>query len=322
MKPDSYLTNTHNNPEHIRMHLCGIYCDAARTGISHIRQYCKRIFKDEFDKCYRPLNFYWRNSRLEQDLALEISADHPIIDYTINVYLKSLVDNKEKGILDQSELVIVGGDAKFIHRTVKGQGHGLAILTPCEEELFNITAETLGAMAFNLNCTHMKSMIDIYLINNGLMESEFTGISESTLSRIIDKYNLTTTTKTNTIDVARTVQQTVVVLESYFKIFDNVVHQMNKIDKIKCPWTEWRLVPPTYIYNYDEIGLNANTRHAPAIVSIATLLQKNIVWQNSSTGDSKMLFHISVGVTTQAAGNYNVPSKAQEGAGSPFVFAS
>ena len=81
-------------------------------------------------------------------------------------------------------------------------------------------------------------------------------------------------------------------------------------------------MPPEYIYNYDEIGLNANTHHAPAVVSIAALLQNNIVWQNSSTGDSKMLFHISVGVTTQAAVNYNVPSKAQEGAGSLFVFAS
>ena len=91
-----------------------------------------------------------------------------------------LVDNKEKGILDQSEPIIVGDDAKYIYRTVKGQGHGLAILTLCEEELFNIKVETLDAMAFNLNRTHMKSMIDIYLINNGLMDSEFTGISEST----------------------------------------------------------------------------------------------------------------------------------------------
>ena len=90
-------------------------------------------------------------------------------------------------------------------------------------------------MALNLNRTHMKSMIDIYLINNGLMDSEFTGISDSTLSRIMDKYNLTTTTKTNTIDVAHAVQHTVVVLESYFKIFDNVVHRMHKIDKVKCP---------------------------------------------------------------------------------------
>ena len=90
----------------------------------------------------------------------------------------------------------------------------------------------------------------------------------------MEKYNLTTTTKTNTIDVARAVQHSTVVLDAYFKHFDNVVHRMNKIDDKKCPWKRWRDVPPEYVYNYDEIGPNANTHHSPAIVSIATLLQK------------------------------------------------
>ena len=55
---------------------------------------------------------------------------------------------------------------------------------------------------------------------------------------------------------------------------------MNKIVDIKTPWTKWRDVPPENIYNYNEIGPNANEHQPPAIVSIATLLQKQIVWQN------------------------------------------
>ena len=78
-------------------------------------------------------------------------------------------------------------------------------------------------------------MINTYLINSGPIHDELAGISESTLSRIMEKYNLTTTTKTNTIDVARAVQHSTAVLDAYFKHFDNVVHRMNKIDPKKCP---------------------------------------------------------------------------------------
>ena len=165
-------------------------------------------------------------------------------------------------------------------------------------------------------------MINIYLINSGLIDDDFTGISKNRLSRIMEKYNLTTTIKTNTIDVARASQHSTVVLESYFKIFDNIVHQMNKIDDIQTTWTKWRDVPPENIYNYDEIGPNANEHQPPAIVSIATLLQKQIVWQNSGTGDSKMSFHVTMGVTTQGAGNYHCPKTRQEGATAPFLVVS
>ena len=57
-------------------------------------------------------------------------------------------------------------------------------------------------------------------------------------------------------------------------------------------------------------------------MNITTLLQKQIVWQNSSTGDSKMSFHVTMGVTTQGAGNYNCSCTRQSGAAVPFLFAS
>ena len=234
------------------------------------------------------------------------------------MYLKKLGDKKAAGIIDETEPIAVGSDATFIYQTVKGEGNGNSVLTPCEQEIFSQVAESLGNMAFNLDRNHMKSMINVYLINCGLIDDDFTGISESTLSRIMEKYNLTTTAKTNTIDVARAVQHSTVVLEAYFKMFDNIVHRMHKIDKDKTPWTKWRDVPPENIYNYDEMGPNANEHQPPAIVSIATLLQKQIVWQNSGTGDSKMSFHVTMGITTQGAGNYHCPKTRQEGAAAPF----
>ena len=76
------------------------------------------------------------------------------------------------------------------------------------------------------------------------------------LSLIIEKYNLTTTTKTNTIDVARAVQHSTAVLyNTYIKHFDNVVHRMNKIDDKKKTGKRWQEVPPEYVYNYNEIVL-------------------------------------------------------------------
>ena len=70
------------------------------------------------------------------------------------------------------------------------------------------------------------------------------------------------------------------------------------------------------------MGPNANEHQPPAIVSIATLLQKQIVWQNLGTGDSKMLFRVTMRVTTQGAGNYHYPKTRQEGAAAPFLFVS
>ena len=235
------------------------------------------------------------------------------------MYLKKLEDRKAAKVIEESEPIAVGSDAPFIYQIVKGEGNGNSVLTPCEQEIFSQVAESLGNMAFNLDRNHMKSMINVYLINCGLIDDDFTGISESTLSRIMEKYNLTTTAKTNTIDVARAVQHSTVVLEAYFKMFDNIVHRMHKIDKDKTPWTKWRHVPPEYIYNYDEMGPNANEHQPPAIVSIATLLQKQIVWQNLGTGDSKMLFHFTMGITTQCAGNYHCPKTQQEGAAASFL---
>ena len=112
----------------------------------------------------------------------EIQHDHLIIQITINSYIKKLLERKEKGIVDESDPIMIGKDATFIYRTVKDQGHRNCALTPCEEEIFSQVAECLGNMAFNLDRNHMQSMIDTHLINSGLMHDEFTGISESTLS--------------------------------------------------------------------------------------------------------------------------------------------
>ena len=79
-------------------------------------------------------------------------------------------------------------------------------------------------------------MINTHLINSGLMDDKFTGINESTLTQIMEKYNLTITTKTNTVDVACAVQHNTSVLEAYLKNFDNVVYRMNKIDPTKYLW--------------------------------------------------------------------------------------
>ena len=174
-------------------------------------------------------------------------------------------------------------------------------------------------MSFNLDRNHMRSMINIYLFNCGLTDEDFTSITDQTLSRIMDRYHLTTTTQTHNIDVARAVQHTVVVLEAYFKIFDNVVHRMHLIDPVKTPWKEWKDVPPEFIYNYDEIGPNANQHHSPAVVSVSSLLEKEMIWQNSLLGDDKMNYHVSLGLTTQAAGNYHCPKSRQQGAPAPFL---
>jgi len=119
------------------------------------------------------------------------------------VYLQKLNKNKSDGVIKESNLILICSNSKFVYREVKAEGHGNCVLTPCEEELFTKVAEELGNMTFNLDQKHMMSIINIYLINMGLMDDEFVGISETTLSRILKRYNLTTTTKTNTIDAKR-----------------------------------------------------------------------------------------------------------------------
>ena len=76
------------------------------------------------------------------------------------MYLKKLGDKKAAGIIDETEPIAVGSDATFIYQTVKGEGNGNSVLTPCEQEIFSQVAESLGNMAFNLDRNHMKSMIN------------------------------------------------------------------------------------------------------------------------------------------------------------------
>jgi len=104
-------------------------------------------------------------------------------------------------------------------------------------------------------------------------------------------------------------QHTAIVLEAYFKLFDNVVHRMHLIDSNKCPWKTWREVPPHNIYNYDKIGPNPNKHHAPSIIGIETMLHDKINWLGSGTGNKTPSYHATLGITTQAAGNYCVPGK-------------
>mgnify|MGYP005648747415 CR=1 FL=1 len=119
---------------------------------------------------------------------MQISTSNGIIDYTIQTYLLRLKDDQVNGVLSHSEPIIVGSDSTFIYQEVKGEGHGNAVLTACEEELFCQVAETLGNMAFNLDRNHMRSMINIYLFNCGLTDEDFTSITDQTLSRIMDRY--------------------------------------------------------------------------------------------------------------------------------------
>ena len=321
-----YKKNVHNTPDHLQTHLRGIYGHAMRRGKRcNVTKYCREVFgDDEYSSYYQSLIKHWHASGLADDLNDEFDShgDGGIVAYTITKYLQKLERKKNNRIIMETEPTLIGAKSTFTYCEVKPEGHSQNILTPCEEELFSQVAEALGNMAFNLDRNHMRSIIDIYLMNTGMYDSDCNGISETTLSRILKKYHLTTTTKTNVIDVARAVQHSTAVLEAYFKIFDNVVHRCHLNDSTKCPWKRWRDIPPQFIYNYDEIGPNPNKHHAPSIVSIETLLQKKMVWQNSSTGDNTPSYHVTVGVTTNAAGLYHSSKNRTSGAAGPFFWVS
>jgi len=175
----------------------------------NVKRYCKSTFgerEDEYSKYYQKMNKHWSNSGLKNATAMKVEHSNILISWTIGEYLKKLDLKKSDGVLHESNPILIGANSKFIYREVKAEGHGNCVLTPCEEELFCQVAEALGNMAFNLDRKHMKSMIDMYLINHNLIDDEFLGISETTLSRIMKRYDLTTTTKTNTIDVPRKVK--------------------------------------------------------------------------------------------------------------------
>ena len=115
------------------------------------------------------------------------------------------------------------------------------------------------------------------------MDNEFTGISESTLSRIMEKYNSTTTTKTNTIDVARAVQHSTTVLDVYFKHFDNVVHRMNKIDEKNVLGRNGRTFHQSmYITTMKLVPM-------PIIITLLLLLVLLLCYRNKSFGKIQVL---------------------------------
>lgn len=129
-----HIKNTHNNPEHIKKHLFGIYWNATRMWfISNTRQYSKFIFKENYDKYFKPLLNHWNDSCFEIDMKIQIAFDHLALDSIFGIYVKKNREERE-GIIDESKSIDVGRNSDFTYSygIVKEQELGISVLTPCE----------------------------------------------------------------------------------------------------------------------------------------------------------------------------------------------
>ena len=129
----------------------------------------------------------------------------------------------------------------------------LLFLSRGDESFFCGFVDQLGQVGYPLTKPMLSLMIDSYLITSGIpVDNKYFPISNDTLSRIIQHHSLATA-KSDRIDVQRSKQHHPKVRDCMFKVFDNAINRLHHIDPINFPWQSLSKVPPSHIYNMDEV---------------------------------------------------------------------
>jgi hypothetical protein len=244
-------------------------------------------------------NREWNDSGLYIHLASNCPVTHPDVKRCLEQYVASR--QKKKAAVP----------------TTRNRGSDL--LSEEEEKFFADTCVALAAAGNGINEDMLHTILNKYL------EEAQPGAGPASIDlvrKVKKRQELATARNVYPIDPARMAQASPDVQNTFFKQVDAIIRVMHLIDPKICPWKCFADVPGAHKYNMDEIGPNPCDHRKPIIVSRAMEADFTRLFQNTREGDGRMNFHITLCVTTQAAGENCVPGKGIEGAPPMFVILS
>lgn len=138
--------------------------------------------------------------------------------------------------------------------------------------------------------------------------------SRATVDRFLKKFDIVAK-DLKAVDPARINQVSTLNRDALFNRLDNVVRLLNAVDLDGCPWTEWKKVPGTNIYNMDEAASDS-TRHKNKCLVPSEGGQR--LFQVTPEGD-RMPRHITLAIFSRADGIYKDESNGIHGSPMPMV---
>ena len=139
----------------------------------------------------------------------------------------------------------------------------------------------------------LKKMIEI---------AAFVPVSIGVVKRIIaHNSHLLRLVRGNSIDTKRVRQADKDVRNAMFVKLDNYIQILHMQGKV--PWKSWSKVPSKCMSNMDELAVNAHG-HRKKIIAPVSHFTSGRTYQETSCGDSKMPFHITICLTTTGKGKF------------------
>ena len=173
------------------------------------------------------------------------------------------------------------------------------VLTPDEVKVLVDTATMMANMGLGIDpdtCLEIVNSILKKRIEAGVFVPTTIGV----VKRIIaNNSNLLRLVRGNSIDTKRVRQADKDVRNAMFVKLDNYIKILYLQGKV--PWKSWSEVPPECMSNMDELAVNAHGYRKKIIAPVAHF-NSGRTYQETSCGDSKMPFHITVCLTTTAKG--------------------
>ena len=177
------------------------------------------------------------------------------------------------------------------------------VLTPDEVKLLVDTCTMMANMGLGINPDTCLEVVN-ELIKKRVELGDFKPVTMGVVKRFIaNNSNLLRLIRGNSIDTKRVRQADKDVRNAIFVKLDNYIQIL--FIQGKVPWRCWAEVPAENMSNMDELAVNAHGYRKKIIAPVAHF-NSGRTYQETSCGDSKMPFHITVCLTTTAKGKFTV----------------
>ena len=177
-------------------------------------------------------------------------------------------------------------------------------LTEDEEKVLVSTCIQMAAMGLGIDTDTCLVVVNSILARR-IDTVDFVPVCVGVVIRIISRNSeLLRLVRGNSIDPKRVRQADQDVRNAMFVKLDNMIKLLHNQGKV--PWSSLAEVPGDCLSNMDKLAVNAHSHRKKVIAPVSSYLdEKGRLYQETSSGDSKMPFHITIALTTTANGKLN-----------------
>ena len=242
----------------------------------------------------------WKSSGLEDHLNAGLSVEHSTVRDCLAAF--GATDVKKKAA----------------PRTQVAAVTKASVFSSDEEDWFASIVQQAHIVGNPINKQTLQTAVNNVLQLSG---HDCGSVVMDTVERLMKRNNIGTEKKFYPVDIARAKQATKENHNTFIKRVDALIRLLHAVDPVNMPWKCFNDLPPEVLYNMDELAANPQEHRRP-ILAPKDLHSQLRHWQVSPEGDGRMALHISICLTTCAAGGFCIPSRGIDGAPPPFLIIS